>query len=229
MRIEKFSNDTNVYIPSSQYSYSQQLSYDEFLRRLTSATKVALLLTVESAGQQWITFSLRGSGPALTKIGALPQEGSQPQKSLAKSIGRRTPAESHVTPSLPANAKMNLLGNDWECVRGYRRSGNECVVVEVPSNAKLNVLGNDWECQRGYRISGSECVRVEIPANAKLNILGNDWECQRGFHQSEGQCVAVRVPQHAKLNILGNDWECIYGYRQAGEQCVPVGSVMQTR
>jgi hypothetical protein len=47
------------------------LSYDEFLRRMTGANKMALLLTFEDAGQHWITFSLDGSTAALTKIGAL--------------------------------------------------------------------------------------------------------------------------------------------------------------
>lgn len=74
MRIERFSNSRDVFIPSNQWSH---LAYDEFLRRITEANKVALLLTIEGAGQHWMTFSLTGSGPALTKIGALD---SKPRK-----------------------------------------------------------------------------------------------------------------------------------------------------
>jgi hypothetical protein len=59
------------HIPSYQYNDSGQLSYDEFIRRMAEANKVALLLDVEQAGKQWITFSLSGSSPALHKIGAL--------------------------------------------------------------------------------------------------------------------------------------------------------------
>jgi len=68
MGIQSFSNSEHVYISSYQ---SGSVSYDEFLRRIIGANKVSLLLTVKEAGQHWITFSLRGSSPALNKIGAL--------------------------------------------------------------------------------------------------------------------------------------------------------------
>ena len=71
MRIKKFSDGDNVYISSYQYDYSGHLSYNEFLRRLARANRTSLLLTVEGADQHWITFSLRGSSSALTKIGVL--------------------------------------------------------------------------------------------------------------------------------------------------------------
>jgi hypothetical protein len=71
MRLERFTDGDAVYIPSYQYTYSRQLSYDEFLRRMTGANKMAILLTFEEAGQHWVTFSLEGSNAALAKIGAL--------------------------------------------------------------------------------------------------------------------------------------------------------------
>ena len=77
MRIKQFSDGDNVYIPSNQYDVSGHLSYNEFLRRLARANRTSLLLTVEEADQHWITFSLRGSSSALTKIGAL---SSKPRK-----------------------------------------------------------------------------------------------------------------------------------------------------
>jgi hypothetical protein len=70
MNPQRFSDGDDVYIPSYQDNYRGYLSYDEFLRRITGANKVSLLLTLEGAGRHWITFSLRGSSPALTKIGA---------------------------------------------------------------------------------------------------------------------------------------------------------------
>lgn len=132
------------------------------------------------------------------------------------------PPQTNSIPSIPANAKLNIYGNDWECVRGFRRTGSECAPVQLSENSKLNVFGNDWECQRGFRQSGSECVQVQLPANAKLNVFGNDWECQRGYRQSGSECVAVQLPQNAKLNVFGNDWECQRGFRQSGSMCVPV-------
>lgn len=222
MRLDRFSDGDAVYIPS--YQYSGQFAYDEFLRRMIGANKVALLLTVEAAGRHWITFSLKGSGPALTRIGAVPAGDSGPPKSHPKKSGAAYQRPQSGTPTLPANARLNILGNDWECVRGYRRSGDECIAVQVPPNARLNVLGNDWECQRGYQRSGPGCTPVRLPENAQLNVLGNDWECRRGFRRQGSECVAVQLPRNAKLNILGNDWECIYGYRRVANECVPVGS-----
>jgi len=65
MKIERFSNSDDVFISSYQSTYDRNLSYDEFLRRMTRATKIALLLDMKEVGKHWITFSLGGSGPAL--------------------------------------------------------------------------------------------------------------------------------------------------------------------
>ena len=60
--------------------------------------------------------------------------------------------------TIPKNAKINYLGNGWECEYGYRQSGNGCLAVELPKNAKINYLGNGWECEYGYRQSANSCV-----------------------------------------------------------------------
>jgi len=234
MRLERFSNSADAYIPSQQPTYGGLLSYDEFLLRMTTAKKVALLLNIEGAGEHWFAFSLEGSRPALIKIGAItPRSGTThdtiqrappgtESRSDTKSARPRQSPQYASPPSLPANAKLNIYGNDWECQRGYRRSANECVAVQLPPNAKLNIYGNDWECQRGFRRSANECLAVQLPPNAKLNIYGNDWDCQRGFRRSANQCVAVQLPPNAKLNIYGNDWECQRGFRRSANECVAV-------
>lgn len=102
MDIERFSNSDIVYVPS--YQYGGRLSYDEFLRRLTGANKVALLLDVEGAGQHWLTFSLRGSSPALTKIGALLPGHSGTQTS--------TPRKSAGTGGQPQSLLSNMSAED---------------------------------------------------------------------------------------------------------------------
>jgi hypothetical protein len=238
MGLERFSSGDDVYIPSNQYG---QLQYNDFLQRMTTAKTVALLLTVEGAGQHWIAFSLIGSGPALTEIGAIPRTTSvEKKKSTPKTTNKASPKQSTTAatspnsttpgsafkdatkPQLPANAVLNTYGNDWVCIRGYRRSGNECVTVQLPPNAELNVYGNDWKCSRGYRRSGNECVAVQMPTNAELNVYGNDWKCVRGFRRSGNECVAVQLPANAELNVYGNDWKCVRGYRRSGHQCVVV-------
>lgn len=250
MRLERFSNGDNVYIPSSQYNYSGQLPYNDFLQRMTTAHKVALLLTVEGAGQHWIAFSLTGNAPALVEIGAISPKAEGTKSSdtkpsaakkptTARGISKQSPDRSASAPStpirtsppaatdvdkprLPRNAELNTYGNDWVCIRGYRRSGNECVEVQPPANAQLNVYGNDWTCVRGYRRSGNECLVVKIPANAELNVYGNDLTCVRGFRRSGNECVAVQLPLNAELNVYGNDWKCVRGYRRSGNECVVV-------
>lgn len=69
MSVERFSDGSDLYI--SPYQNSRQLPYDEFLRRMTTADKMAFLLHVENGGKRWLTFSLNGSAAALTTIGAL--------------------------------------------------------------------------------------------------------------------------------------------------------------
>jgi hypothetical protein len=123
---------------------------------------------------------------------------------------------------MPRHSKLNYLGNGWECQRGYRQAGQECVVVEVPQNGKLDYLGNRWECQRSYRQVGQGCVAVEVPKNGKLDYLGHGWECQRSYRQVGQECVAVDVPKNGKLDYLGHGWECQRGYRQAGQECLAV-------
>ena len=142
---------------------------------------------------------------------------NSPSNNLEPDLQKRT------APNIPANAKLNYLGNGWECQRGFRQSGNECAPVQLPANSTLNYLGNGWVCQEGFRQSGNECIPVQLPPNSKLNILGNGWVCQEGFRQSGNQCTPVQLPPNSKLNILGNGWVCQEGFRQSGNECIPVG------
>jgi len=120
---------------------------------------------------------------------------------------------------LPQNARLNYLGNDWECNKGYFKYGNECRVVQIPQNGKLTYLGNDWECNKGYFKYGNECRVVKTPRNGKLTYLGNDWECNKGYFKYGNECRDVQIPQNGKLTYLGNDWECNKGYFKYGNEC----------
>ena len=92
---------------------------------------------------------------------------------------------------IPQNARLNYLGDDWECNKGYFRRGNECHAVIIPQNGKITYLGNDWECNRGYFRRGNECHAVQTPQNGRLTYLGNDWECERGYRKSGDRCIPV--------------------------------------
>ena len=49
-------------------------------------------------------------------------------------------------------------GSGWACERGYRESGDSCVVVEMPENAHLNFSGNDWDCNKPFSKRSDRCV-----------------------------------------------------------------------
>ena len=68
MRLDSYSDSDGVFIPSNQYSYSNQLPYDEFIRRLGGGKAVAIRIQSSNAGTHWITFTLNGSSEALGVI-----------------------------------------------------------------------------------------------------------------------------------------------------------------
>lgn len=146
---------------------------------------------------------------------------------LDASVGKGKPANAvkeatPKKPAIPKNSHLDYFGHDWECNRGFRKAGNECVAIDLPQNAKLDYLGNDWECKREFRKIGSGCDPVRVPKNGKLDFLANDWECNRGFRRQADECSAVQVPANAKLGFLGNDWECKRGFRKNWNECVPI-------
>ncbi len=74
---------------------------------------------------------------------------------------------------VPSDAHRDVMGNGWECNRGYFRVGDGCQAVTVPEHASLDVLGgHSWECNRGYVRSGNGCQAVTVPEHASLNVLG---------------------------------------------------------
>ncbi len=60
---------------------------------------------------------------------------------------------------IPDNGFLSEKGNDWECLRGFRKQEESgCASVELPLNAHLDYTGNNWECNRGFRENNSSCV-----------------------------------------------------------------------
>lgn len=102
--------------------------------------------------------------------------------------------------ALPENATLNFTGNDWTCIKGYRRNytTNSCEKVIIPANGELNFTGNDWTCIRGYskNYSSNTCDKVIIPQHGELNFTGNDWTCSRGYKKNiaTNSCDPVYSP-----------------------------------
>ena len=193
MKVGQFSNSTDVFISSQQSKYDGNLQYDEFLRRMPEAKKVALQLKVKGASQFWTRFSLAGSKQALIQISAISPQGSSTQSSPVRAIKEPGDQIGESNSRLPANSELNYSGHGWMCKSGFSQSGNECVPVQIPANAELNYSGHGWMCKSGFSQSGNECVPVQIPANAELNYSGHGWMCKRGFQQSGNGCVPVGV------------------------------------
>ena len=120
------------------------------------------------------------------------------REQLLKS-GEQIEAAASIPDPLPENAKLNYLGTDWDCIRGFRRLQQQCEQIVIPDNAVLNQSGDGWECTRGFHQEDNQCVQIEIPANARLNFYGNSWDCKPGFVQKDDHCEEILIPDLAEL------------------------------
>ena len=239
MALETFSGSDDVYIPLYQPTYRNHLPYEEFLRRMAGASKMAIRVKFDVAGHHWLTFSLTDAAPALVAIGALqPVPVKSPDRSSPKgaiggkatqskvteanSTSPRGTGASTVTAALPENAELDYTGNNWKCQRGYSRVGNECRAVQLPRYAELDYTGNNWKCQRGYSRAGNECNAVQLPMNAELDYTGSNWKCVRGHRRVGNECSAVVVPTHGELDYTGSNWKCQRGYTRSGGECLAI-------
>ncbi len=92
---------------------------------------------------------------------------------------------------IPANAHKVPYVDSWECNRGFKDEGGQCVRLVLPPNAKLDITGNSWECNRGYREKDNACEKFTLPKNAHFDATGNSWECNRGFREDGDGCVVM--------------------------------------
>lgn len=67
MEIKSYSDSDDVYIPSSQFEYSGNMSYKDFINGLVTAGAVAI--KIPAADSFWVRFSLKGSTVAINQLG----------------------------------------------------------------------------------------------------------------------------------------------------------------
>lgn len=93
--------------------------------------------------------------------------------------------------AVPENGYLDASGDNWNCNRGYRKSGAACLAVMVPENGYFvdSPSGRGWHCDRGFRAVGDACVAVEVPQNAHLDYSGNAWECDRPYRRLQDNCT----------------------------------------
>ncbi len=133
-----------------------------------------------------------------------------------------------VEVSVPEGGYLDPSGEQWKCLRGFRRVGNACQEIELPDHAYLSedAYGSDWNCDRGFEPNGSECVAIEVPENAYLNSKGFGalWTCERGYIEAAGKCAAVIIPQNAYFYdaSYGSGWKCERGYEAVSDACVEI-------
>lgn len=189
------------------------------LESINSELEARRDLLKEQARLEWFS----GAREPTSSNTAAKSQALQPPPSTAPIAPIAPPVQQGSTKSsqgIPANAQLDFLGTGWECNRGFRRAGQECLRIDLPANSTIDYLGHDWECNRGFRRSGQECLRIDMPANSTIDYLGHDFECNRGFRQVGKECQALRVPPNAIVDYLGHDWECVGGYRRVGQECL---------
>jgi hypothetical protein len=67
-------------------------------------------------------------------------------------------ADACVTVEIPQHGYLSMIGNDWQCERGFRHEESACVILVVPASAYLDYSGNDWTCDEGLRKQGKACI-----------------------------------------------------------------------
>lgn len=125
---------------------------------------------------------------------------------------------------VPAGGYLDPSGKNWDCLRGYRKTDNNCEQILLPAHAYLsdNSYGSDWLCERGYREVNGSCEAVAIPENAYFDdaSYGAGWKCERGFSASDDSCTAIILPANAHLDRSGNRWDCNRNFQRSKSLCV---------
>ena len=176
--------------PNAQYTREAQqiltdLGYDpgpvdgDYGRRTADAVK-AFQRDAGITQDGWIDQDLLS---VLRRVAS--QRSSSPPR-----VESRSAQKSRRSSGMPANAHVDVYGTGWDCNRGFRKSGNECVEVKIPLNANIDVYGSGWDCDRGYRKVGNECVPVKVPENAHIDVYGSGWDCDREYQQVGNECVS---------------------------------------
>ena len=64
--------------------------------------------------------------------------------------GFRLTDDAICVPVVPPRNAI-VAGNDWRCLPGYSRNGDQCDFIQAPANGF--VRGNRWVCRDGYRVT----------------------------------------------------------------------------
>lgn len=209
--------------PNAQYTKEAQqlltdLGYDpgpvdgDYGRRTADAVK-AFQRDAGITQDGWIDQDL---------ISVLRRVANQRSSIAPSKVESRPAQESRRSSGIPANSHLDVYGTGWDCNRGFRKAGNECVEVKMPPNSHIDVYGSGWDCDRGYRKVGNGCVKVNVPLNAHIDVYGSGWDCDRGFRKVGNECVQVKVPANAHIDVYGSGWDCDRGFRKVGNGCEKV-------
>ncbi len=129
-------------------------------------------------------------------------------KSLMLLLGIILIPLSSLAESLPENAHKNQYGTDWNCDRGFYRSGDQCKAVVIPENGVLNYLGNDWICDSGFKKLGNSCISMRP---------------QEIHKQKELEQALITKIKMSKLRGVNGD-HCETEYKTNAEVCVKIES-----
>lgn len=155
---------------------------------------------------------------------------------------------------VPENAHINIMGNDWECDRGYRRSGNKCrpmsdaevkkqqeleqaILKQIQERRSRGVSGDD--CETEYKTGAEVCVEVN---NADLDCdesyMGNYYDdCEVTVYYElntdykGGSYLDVEVRCEAEIEYTGRNtygWSSESEYRDESHSLYAHGSDSNT-
>lgn len=111
------------------------------------------------------------------------------------------PEAAEATDVLPDNATFARSGIGWDCMMGFRRTGNDCARVAVPANAYLDASGDQWRCNRGYRRTDDRCAAVKVPPNAYLDdSFGNGWRASAGIARRRADARPSKSPRQRLIS-----------------------------
>ena len=129
-----------------------------------------------------------------------------------------------VEVTIPANGFLAPSGQNWGCLRGFKKLDGKCQKIILPENAYLNSssYGQPWLCERGFFEKSGKCDAVFVPENAYLDdqSYSNDWRCERGYTASGIMCEFIIIPTNAHLDRSGNRWECDRSFHRSKGKCV---------
>jgi hypothetical protein len=119
---------------------------------------------------------------------------------------------------IPENAKLNYLGNGWECNGGFKKSGQSCVAMTAQEIQKQRELEKavraEVQRRRALGVSGDDCdTEYKTNATVCVEITDASIECNESYAGNYYQDCDLEIEYEVKTDYSGGayldvDVEC---------------------